>query len=57
MNGIVRYHSASLPPAFKLNKHDGKITVHGKLDEAKVYRFEVIATDQGGLFRLSSYSL
>ncbi|VDO60529.1 unnamed protein product [Heligmosomoides polygyrus] len=52
MNGIVRYHSASLPPAFKLNKHDGKITVHGKLDEAKVYRFEVIATDQGGLFRV-----
>ncbi|VDL68800.1 unnamed protein product, partial [Nippostrongylus brasiliensis] len=47
MNGLVRYHSASLPSVFKLNKHDGKITVNGKLDEAKVYRFEVIASDQG----------
>ncbi|PIO52821.1 hypothetical protein TELCIR_25866, partial [Teladorsagia circumcincta] len=47
MNGIVRYHSASLPSVFKLNKHDGRITINGKLDDAKVYRFEVIATDQG----------
>ncbi|KAK6054008.1 hypothetical protein COOONC_08483 [Cooperia oncophora] len=47
MNGIVRYHSVSLPPVFKLNKHDGRLTINGKLDDAKVYRFEVIATDQG----------
>ncbi|VDM52768.1 unnamed protein product [Angiostrongylus costaricensis] len=47
MNGIVRYQSATLPPVFKLNKHDGKITVNGKLDTSSVYRFEVVAMDQG----------
>lgn len=47
MNGIVRYHSPSLPKVFKLNKHDGKITVNGKLNDAKVYHFEIWATDQG----------
>uniref|UniRef100_A0A7I4YD34 Cadherin domain protein n=1 Tax=Haemonchus contortus TaxID=6289 RepID=A0A7I4YD34_HAECO len=47
MNGIVRYHSASLPKVFKLNKHDGRITVNEKLGDAKWYRFEVIAIDQG----------
>uniref|UniRef100_A0A0K0DCV7 Cadherin domain protein n=1 Tax=Angiostrongylus cantonensis TaxID=6313 RepID=A0A0K0DCV7_ANGCA len=47
MNGIVRYQSGTLPPVFKLNKHDGKITVNGKLDASSVYRFEVVAMDQG----------
>ncbi|KIH55818.1 cadherin domain protein, partial [Ancylostoma duodenale] len=47
MNGIVRYNSPSLPKVFKLNKHDGKITVNGKLTDAKVYHFEIWATDQG----------
>ncbi|KAJ1372475.1 hypothetical protein KIN20_034644 [Parelaphostrongylus tenuis] len=47
MNGIVRYQSPSLPSVFKLNKHDGKITVNGRLDASLVYRFEVIAMDQG----------
>ncbi|KAK6741188.1 hypothetical protein RB195_009193 [Necator americanus] len=47
MNGIVRYHSSSLPSVFKLNKHDGKISVNGKLNDAKVYHFEIVATDQG----------
>ncbi|KJH45106.1 cadherin domain protein [Dictyocaulus viviparus] len=37
----------TMPSIFKLNKHDGRITVNGKLDVSKVYHFDVVAIDQG----------
>ena len=46
-NGMVQYSSSDIPSSFKLNKHDGKITIAGKLEDQKVYKFTVEARDGG----------